>query len=532
MKSRTLMWITPVILFAVLALPTRLAAQSDPAKIARHHHYQLIDMGTFGGPASFINPPFNVNPELSSRGTTAGGSATSVPLILANNPFICGGLDGIVPNVFHAFEWRKGAVLDLAALSPVDESCSNATAVSESGDIVVGGSENGTIDPILGFNELRAVRWQNGHISDLGTLGGAIAFAGTLNEQGQVAGFTSNSVPDPLSFYYYAIFGSSNGTQTRAFLWDKNNGMRDLGTLDTGNDAFALFLNESGQVAGFSYTNATPNPTTGIPTLDPFLWDDRKGMQDLGTLGGTFGEPTALNNHGEVIGFSNLSGDQFSDPFLWEQGDLIDLYTNTSGGNPLTADAINEAGEIVGAADFPNQSSDAYLWKKGVATDLGHLEGDCGSRAWAINSKTQVAGVSLPCVGIQGRAFLWENGSMVDLNTLVPPSSSLKLIFPMAINDRGEITGTGDPPPGCGDDDGGLCGHAFLIIPCDENHPGVEGCDYSMVEGSATATGSAMPTTTAVKPELSPDAIRQLMEAASRRSRPWYRGFGKQLLPK
>ena len=305
-----------------------------------------------------------------------------------------------------------------------------------------------------------------------------------MNNRGQVAGFALNAVPDPFSIFYFLVFGSSNGTQTRAFLW-QNGQMQDLGTLG-GPDAFAVFENERGEIAGFSYTNSTPNPTTGFPTLDPFLWE--KGtMLDLGTLGGTVGNPTALNNHGQVIGVSNLAGDQAADPFLWSRGTLTDLHTDTSGGSPLTANAINDAGEIVGAAAFSIQPYDAYLWKDDTATDLGHLNGDCSSEGWAINSAGQIAAISFSCDGANFRATLWEKGSMVDLNTLIPAGSSLQLTAPLAINDRGEIAGMG-VPSGCSPQDDGICGHAFLVIPCDQNHPGVEGCDYSLMDAPAAVT--------------------------------------------
>ena len=83
-----------------------------------------------------------------------------------------------------------------------------------------------------------------------------------------------------------------------------------------------------------------------------------------------------------------------------------------------------------------------------MATDLGALDGDCFSEAVAINSAGQIVGYSVSCDFSKQRSFLWENGSMVDLNTLIPPNSDLQLVETIAINDRGEIAGDG-VPSGC-----------------------------------------------------------------------------------
>jgi len=134
---------------------------------------------------------------------------------------------------------------------------------------------------------------------------------------------------------------------------------------------------------------------------------------------------------------------------------------------------------VVGAANYPGDTiAHAALWNKGVVTDLGTMPGyGCSSAQW-INSSDQIVGDFSDCISVSA-ASLWEKGSMVDLNALIPPNSALYLDGAIDINDEGEIAGQGSSSNGDT--------HAFLLIPCDENHSGVEGCDYGMVDAATVA---------------------------------------------
>jgi probable HAF family extracellular repeat protein len=252
--------------------------------------------------------------------------------------------------------------------------------------------------------------------------------------------------------------------------------MQDLGTLG-GTDSMALLVNEQGQIVGESYTSSSPSAycaNIGFPlTTGAFLWEKGK-MTDLGSFGGSCTFASDLNNQGQVIGLSTLPGDTAQHAFLWDGGVLKDL--GTLGGNNGFGDALNDAGDVVGWASLPgDQVLHAFLWKTGTMIDLGTVGGDVCSFGFTINSTEQVVGISVPgCDFSQTRASFWEDGGpMVDLNALIPPNSTLHLTFSETINDRGEIAGNGV------DTEGNQ--HAFLLIPCDENHPNIEGCDYSLV---------------------------------------------------
>lgn len=256
MKSGTLTCATAVALLAVLVTPLGLAAQDNRNHHHKHHHYKLIDMGTFGGPASSVNETFpfvNGHGDINGLGSVVGSAATSTATTETSNPLVCGGLGGI-PFVSHAFELQKRRVTDLGAL-PGADNCSGPGMINGNGE-VVGTSENGEVDPLTSLNQTRAVRWKDGKIKDLGSFGGNQNGANGINDRGEIVGFSLNTTPDPFSIFDL-LLGSSNGTQTRAFRWQHGH-MQDLGTLG-GPDAAASLVNERGQIAGASYTSSKSN---------------------------------------------------------------------------------------------------------------------------------------------------------------------------------------------------------------------------------------------------------------------------------
>ena len=300
-----------------------------------------------------------------------------------------------------------------------------------------------------------AALWRDGVVTDLGTLGGDnsnVDFP-VKNDAGLIVGFAQTSTIDPLG-ENFCVFsctpsgGACNGSNQscRGFRW-RNGVMDPLGTIG-GNNSAALGANNRGLVVGVA-ENSTQDPNCIPPQVLDYkavVW--RGGaIHELPVVAGdAIGVAIGVNDYNQVVGGSGMCG---SGPgigpisihaVLWQNNSVTDLGSLGGAGNNI-AYAINNRGQIVGASDLPGDNTGhAFLWQKGVMTDLGTLAGDFSSAAFGINDNGQVVGLSCDQSG-NCRAFLWESGVMTDLNALTPPGSSLYLLIANDINSWGEIVG-------------------------------------------------------------------------------------------
>jgi len=427
--------------------------QTSPIQLPAQQHtvrYKLIDLGTLGGPISYGPANGDGGRLLNNEGVVSSYADTTLSDPFA--PDFCFDADCLLA---HAYRWRKGAMTDLGSLA--DGFNSLSASINDRG-WSLGASQTGILNP-AGFPQDRATLWIGRRIVNLGVVpGGSDSIGISVNNSGQAVGLSNNGVADPFSLF---------GVQVRTFLWEEG-GLRDIGTLG-GPDAFAgpgCNNQRPGVIVGSSYTSFTPNKNTGVPTQDPFLWENGK-MKDLGNLGGTVSFGQCANNRGEVIGLSNLPGDTTFHAFHWRKGKMKDL--GTLGGDNSEAIWINDSGVIAGSADLPTPGiHDAVRWKDGEILDLGTVNGEACSRGRAINARGQIVGGSSDCHNFL-HAFVWEEGAgMIDLNSVIPPGSGLQLTNAFNINDRGEILAKSVPEGVTPVDDEDL-GHVVLLVPCNED---------------------------------------------------------------
>jgi probable HAF family extracellular repeat protein len=278
---------------------------------------------------------------------------------------------------------------------------------------------------IGGQAEGRAVLYDHGARTDLGTLGGSSSEALHVSDADTAVG--QSEMPDG---------------GLHPFYWQDGQ-MRDLGLLRGAGWSYgaATGINNLGQIVGWSafgssathcfVTSVTPGAVLqdlGLPPDVPSTWNciDPQ-ITNSGHLILTIGDETWYSRHG----------------YLLRDGQWIALGSLDRTNPNSFAEGVNDLDQVVGWS-----SNAAFLWSDGVMKDLGVLPGGTdGAGALAINNHGHIVGTS-SSAGFRHHyfaGFVYKNGRMFDLNDLLDVQSRRHWFIERGvdINDDDDIVGVG-----------------------------------------------------------------------------------------
>ncbi|HKU89677.1 MAG TPA: hypothetical protein VJP84_07775 [Steroidobacteraceae bacterium] len=244
-----------------------------------------------------------------------------------------------------------------------------------------------------------------------------------INDRGQVTGWIN----------------PGDGSRFHAFVWDRKQGIRDLGTVPGHRSMTAAAINDAGTIVGEAVDEETGENLA-------FVWTPRRGVRSLDTsLGGVGSFASAINRAGQIAGASTTASGAIHAFFRDVRGDVVDLGAFPNGSGFSSAMAMNDRGQVV-VVRADGDIQDAFMWDahRGRQLFLPEPSGSFPSPS-DINNLGEVVGALLE-PGLQ-RAFRWSRGEEIELLGSLGGGFA-DFTTAQAINDRGTIVGGSETASG------------------------------------------------------------------------------------
>ncbi len=159
---------------------------------------------------------------------------------------------------------------------------------------------------------------------------------------------------------------------------------------------------------------------TALPESDPNIQ-----CLEISTIPGIIPDAVAINNNGQVLG--NCLESSAGIAVVWTNDTPTVLPT--LGGGSSSGTAISSNGQVVGRSATSSGAEDGFLWSNRTMTDLGSTFSPA-----AVNASGVIA----------GGQFVYSNGTLQNLNNLIPAGSGYQIQNATGINDNGQIVANAD----------------------------------------------------------------------------------------